>query len=195
MSYVEYSSNNSGGGWWLGDSDWPSCRRRAGRSTGSRDIHTDGRWLGALATRAKRYGPRPGIGCAGNGNRSPGSPQPTRDATAAVSRTSLWNAETTAAICARSRSSATTPGPCHDRRGAVADTQGEDRRTVRPPSCVYRNTMSLKNRARMRDYIWAIEDHKNHKVIAIATEVPLVAAPLVAVPGANPGGAAFRLGS
>lgn len=57
-----------------------------------------------------------------------------------------------------------------------------DRRVV-----VYRNTMSLKNRARMRDYIWAIEDYKDHKVIAIATEVSLVAAPLIAVPGANPG--------
>lgn len=56
-----------------------------------------------------------------------------------------------------------------------------DRRIV-----VYRNTMSLKNRARMRDYIWAVDDYKDGKTIAIATEVPVVAAPLIWIPGSNP---------
>lgn len=57
MSYVEYSSNNSGGGWWLGDSDWLKLQEAGWKVDWiSRDIHTDGRWLGALATRAKRYG-------------------------------------------------------------------------------------------------------------------------------------------
>lgn len=51
---------------------------------------------------------------------------------------------------------------------------------------VYRNRMSLKNRARMRDYIWAVDDYKSGKTIAIATEVPLVAAPLIWLNGGNP---------
>ena len=81
MSYVEYSSNNSGGAWWLNDEDWKALEvagwivewkatkrhamngndyARAGDGTpileDGRDEHAmtdkDGRWLGALATLA-----------------------------------------------------------------------------------------------------------------------------------------------
>jgi hypothetical protein len=43
---------------------------------------------------------------------------------------------------------------------------------------VYPNMSPLKNRARQREYIWAIEDYETKRVLAIATEVPLVGAPL-----------------
>lgn len=61
--YVEYSSNNSGGSWWLSDEDWLAleaagwevawCRNRNGEFFKPGD---DGRWLGALATSATRKG-------------------------------------------------------------------------------------------------------------------------------------------
>lgn len=48
---VEYSSNNSGGGWWLDDKDWYALET-AGWVV---DWRPD-RWLGALATSATREG-------------------------------------------------------------------------------------------------------------------------------------------
>lgn len=64
--YVEYSSNNSGGGWWLDDDDWKALEEAgwevdwiANQPKGeywSRNWDDSGRWLGALATSAKRYG-------------------------------------------------------------------------------------------------------------------------------------------
>lgn len=66
MSYVEYQSNNSGGGWWLNDDDWRGLEKAGWEvewykpSTDGKwhigDGDKDGRWLGALATRAKRRG-------------------------------------------------------------------------------------------------------------------------------------------
>lgn len=51
---------------------------------------------------------------------------------------------------------------------------------------VYRNTTPLKNRARQRDYIWTVEDCETGKVLAIATEVPLVGEPVAFAAGGNP---------
>lgn len=63
ISYIEYDSNNSGGGWWLKDHDW-----RALEAAGwevqwvAKDKYQksyadkNGRWLNALATRAIRRG-------------------------------------------------------------------------------------------------------------------------------------------
>lgn len=51
---------------------------------------------------------------------------------------------------------------------------------------VYRNTTPLKNRARQRDYIWAVENEDDGKIMAIATEVPLVGTPLVWLRGNGP---------
>lgn len=60
---VEYSSNNSGGDWWLSDDDWRNLEEAGwavewvkddeanGRRSFSRADET-GRWLGALATDA-----------------------------------------------------------------------------------------------------------------------------------------------
>ena len=56
-----------------------------------------------------------------------------------------------------------------------------DRRVV-----VCRNTRPLKNRQRQADYIWCITDPDSHRVLALATEVPLVGAPLTYMPGMNP---------
>lgn len=59
--WVEYSSNNSGGSWWLTDEDWRALEAAgwevqyyANEEDSWADM--DGRWLGALASRAKRYG-------------------------------------------------------------------------------------------------------------------------------------------
>jgi hypothetical protein len=64
QGYIEYSSNNSGGGWWLTDDDWAKLEAAGwvvdwfanevdpfgGRA------YEGGRWLGALARSARRYG-------------------------------------------------------------------------------------------------------------------------------------------
>lgn len=57
---VEYSSNNSGGGWWLKDEDWLALEK-AGRIVqwckDDKDhicVRPDGRFLGALATEATK---------------------------------------------------------------------------------------------------------------------------------------------
>ena len=47
---ITYSSNNSGGGWWLTDEDWYALEN-AGWVVEWRE-----RWLGALATEAYREG-------------------------------------------------------------------------------------------------------------------------------------------
>lgn len=59
--YVEYSSNNSGGYWWLTDQDWKNLEAAGWEVQWVKD-QEDGifrkageeRWLGALATRAIR---------------------------------------------------------------------------------------------------------------------------------------------
>lgn len=62
MSYTTYTSNNSGGGWWLSDDDWVKLEAAGWEVEWVRDekdrtflrADKDGRWLGALATTAKR---------------------------------------------------------------------------------------------------------------------------------------------
>lgn len=61
MSIV-YSSNNSGGSWWLSDDDWYNLEK-AGWNVGwvkddefFNGLSETGRWLGALATSATREG-------------------------------------------------------------------------------------------------------------------------------------------
>lgn len=56
---VEYSSNNSGGRWWLKDKDWFALEKagwtvewRMDRKNKYASVDKDGRWLGALATGA-----------------------------------------------------------------------------------------------------------------------------------------------
>jgi len=61
MIKVDYSSNNSGGSWWLTDEDWLAleaagwdvdwCKDKTGGLGGADE---DGRWLGALATSASK---------------------------------------------------------------------------------------------------------------------------------------------
>jgi hypothetical protein len=62
-AYVGYSSNNSGGYWWLSDRDWEALEEAGWvvdwvksdpAMKGLRDAN--GTWLGAKATNAKRYG-------------------------------------------------------------------------------------------------------------------------------------------
>lgn len=60
---VEYSSNNSGGSWWLSDDDWRALENAgwevdwfAKETNGYRTVGKDGRWLGGLASRASREG-------------------------------------------------------------------------------------------------------------------------------------------
>ena len=60
---VEYSSNNSGGSWWLKDEDWIALEKAGWKVDWVRDSETHGRygakddrWLGALATSASREG-------------------------------------------------------------------------------------------------------------------------------------------
>lgn len=62
--YVEYSSNNSGGDWWLEDKDWKALEAAGWevdwyaneKDPFTRRAYPDGRFLGALASHAKRYG-------------------------------------------------------------------------------------------------------------------------------------------
>lgn len=59
---IEYSSNNSGGGWWLKDEDWRALEaagwtvdwyaKREGMVLGGPD--KEGRWLGGLAAGASK---------------------------------------------------------------------------------------------------------------------------------------------
>lgn len=59
---VEYSSNNSGGSWWLSDEDWLALEKAGWNvewvkdQVHYKDMVRDGRWLGALATSATREG-------------------------------------------------------------------------------------------------------------------------------------------
>jgi hypothetical protein len=62
--YVEYSSNNSGGNWWLKDEDWRALEAAGWevdwiankKSWVLGPPEPDGRWLGALARAATRRG-------------------------------------------------------------------------------------------------------------------------------------------
>lgn len=60
MTKVTYSSNNSGGGWWLTDEDWHALEEAGWEVAWRKDMggytDEDGRWLGALATEATRDG-------------------------------------------------------------------------------------------------------------------------------------------
>lgn len=60
---VEYSSNNSGGRWWLKDEDWLALEKAGWVVNWARNnkyefarADANGRWLGALATSATRHG-------------------------------------------------------------------------------------------------------------------------------------------
>lgn len=62
--WVEYSSNNSGGYWWLKDEDWKALEAAGWEVEWYKDRENvltgrenpEGRFLGALASSAKRYG-------------------------------------------------------------------------------------------------------------------------------------------
>ena len=63
MTRVTYSSNNSGGSWWLTDEDWYALENAGwevdwakNRTDGFMRGNAEGRWLGALATKASREG-------------------------------------------------------------------------------------------------------------------------------------------
>jgi hypothetical protein len=60
---VEYSSNNSGGRWWLTDDDWLALEKAGWKVSWFRNEDRkyfkpdeDGRWLGALASNAIKPG-------------------------------------------------------------------------------------------------------------------------------------------
>jgi hypothetical protein len=59
---VEYSSNNSGGSWWLEDEHWLALEKAGWKVNWKRDEKNSWekepqeRWLGALATSAEREG-------------------------------------------------------------------------------------------------------------------------------------------
>lgn len=59
-SYIEYSSNNSGGYWWLTDKDWEALEGAGWVVEWLKDdpnyvTDENGEWLGTKALRAKRY--------------------------------------------------------------------------------------------------------------------------------------------
>lgn len=61
MIKVNYSSNNSGGGWWLNDEDWYALEKAgwdvdwiADEDSKFARPDEDGRWLGALAREASK---------------------------------------------------------------------------------------------------------------------------------------------
>lgn len=61
MMKVNYSSNNSGGSWWLTDENWKALEAagwdvkwRANETSQFAKADSDGRWLGALATEASK---------------------------------------------------------------------------------------------------------------------------------------------
>jgi len=56
---VEYSSNNSGGSWWLSDEDWKALEKAGWKVEWVKDVESyrqflskDGRYLGCVAKRA-----------------------------------------------------------------------------------------------------------------------------------------------
>ena len=58
---IEYTSNNSGGSWWLKDADWLNLEKAGWAVEWAKDIKSDyfhadenGRWLGALAKRCSK---------------------------------------------------------------------------------------------------------------------------------------------
>ena len=58
---INYSSNNSGGDWWLKDQDWKALEAAGWKVEWKKDQndfggrpYKDGRWLGALATKASK---------------------------------------------------------------------------------------------------------------------------------------------
>lgn len=60
---IEYSSNNSGGRWWLKDEDWKALEAAGWKVRWYKDDlkefckpGPDGRWLGALASTASKEG-------------------------------------------------------------------------------------------------------------------------------------------
>lgn len=57
---IEYSSNNSGGSWWLSDKDWKNLEKAGWKVDWHRDkkdtFSKGERWLGALAMSATREG-------------------------------------------------------------------------------------------------------------------------------------------
>lgn len=56
---VEYSSNNSGGNWWLTDQNWLDLEKAGWEVAwvkGEKHYHGEVRWLGALAKNATRKG-------------------------------------------------------------------------------------------------------------------------------------------
>lgn len=58
-AHVQYSSNNSGGSWWLSDDDWYALERAGWEVEWVKnDPYHKGadRWLGALAMGAKYFG-------------------------------------------------------------------------------------------------------------------------------------------
>lgn len=65
---ILYDSNNSGGNWWLSDEDWFNLEKAGWvvkwfnkeeeARTGWHKLDSEGRWLGALATKAYRIGLR-----------------------------------------------------------------------------------------------------------------------------------------
>ena len=63
MAKIEYSSNNSGGSWWLSDDDWKNLEAAGWEVQWVKDdeykqkwYSGSDRWLGALATSATREG-------------------------------------------------------------------------------------------------------------------------------------------
>ena len=63
MPYVKYSSNNSGGYWWLTDDDWRALEADGWKVNWVKDRKNSlfisdeaDRWLGALATSAELHG-------------------------------------------------------------------------------------------------------------------------------------------
>lgn len=64
MGKLEYESNNSGGDWWLMDEDWKKLEKEGWDVEWRRDMNSpyskpdkNGRWLGALATKASKEFP------------------------------------------------------------------------------------------------------------------------------------------
>lgn len=53
---IEYSSNNSGGSWWLNDQQWLALEKAGWNVHWYRNDHNTERFLGALASSASREG-------------------------------------------------------------------------------------------------------------------------------------------